>query len=59
MSESSLLQTEPIHEVGLGGKRDLIAQVYDGLIPVAAFQYALERKVTEALGRSYYENAPA
>ena len=22
-------------------------------------QYALERKVTEALGRSYYENAPA
>ena len=22
-------------------------------------QYALEREVTEALGRSYYENAPA
>ena len=22
-------------------------------------QYALKRKVTEALGRSYYENAPA
>ena len=22
-------------------------------------QYALERKLTEALGRSYYENAPA
>ena len=32
-----------------------------GHIPGArmTLQYALERKVTEALGRSYYENAPA